>query len=197
MKRPNIQLILALVLAGTSGALAQSGGTVPGPSDYSDFSRFITDRNIFDPNRQPHSGPRPVVSTHTRSISAPAFSLVGVMMYNKGLFAFFNGNSDELRRALSVDGQIAGYTVADIAYNQVTLQSTNQSEKVELKVGDGMREENGRWQLAAAGDLAIENPAGPARSSEASDASPPPSLSSGPASDILKRLMEKRKEENQ
>ena len=33
-----------------SAPVAQSNG-VPGPTDYATFSRFITDRNIFDPNR--------------------------------------------------------------------------------------------------------------------------------------------------
>jgi len=203
MKPPRTFIILALALTGVLGARAQSSNQVPGPADYAAFSRFITERNIFDPNRQPHfSGRRTVLRPRTHSPSAPAFSLVGTMAYEKGLFAFFNGNSDELRQALPVSGAIAGYTVADISYGHVTLETTNAATniaaKVELKVGDVMREENGEWHFAGAGDIA---PAfGP------DSGSPPPATSgSTPAAgvpvsepnDILKRLMQKREQENQ
>ena len=65
-----ILLALAAVLAGETGAFAQSNG-VPGPTDYAKFSQFITDRNIFDPARQPHfiysSSTRPRTRTRTRA----------------------------------------------------------------------------------------------------------------------------------
>mgnify|MGYP001549677310 CR=1 FL=1 len=203
MKLPRIYIILALALAGGSGARAQSSGNVPGPADYASFSRFITERNIFDPNRVPHyTSTRPHVRPRTHSPSAPAFTLVGTMAYEKGLFAFFNGNSDELRQALPVTGQIAGYTVADIAYGRVTLETTNTATnataKVELKVGDVMREENGRWQFAGAGDIVMDNSPAP-DSSTPESASPAPAASpaAGEPNDILKRLMQKREQENQ
>ena len=202
MKRPRIHLILALVLTGGFGARARSAGDVPGPTDYAAFSRFVTERNIFDPNRQPHYTTRPRVRTRTHSPSAPAFTLVGTMAYEKGLFAFFNGNSDELRQALPVTGQIAGYTVTDIAYGRVTLETTNTATnataKVELKVGDVMREENGRWQFAGAGDIVMDNSPAP-DSSTPESASPAPAASpaAGEPNDILKRLMQKREQENQ
>ena len=69
---PLILTLLALGLAGGSAAFAQSN-SVPGPADYNSFSRFITDRNIFDPNRQPHysGGTRPMLRIHTHiSVSA-------------------------------------------------------------------------------------------------------------------------------
>ncbi len=52
MKPTHLKICLALaaVLAAGAGACAQSNG-VPGPADYSKFSQFVTDRNIFDPNR--------------------------------------------------------------------------------------------------------------------------------------------------
>lgn len=204
MKLPRTFIILALALTGSLGARAQSSNQVPDPTDYAAFSRFIAERNIFDPNRQPHFSNRPQASrTHTHSPSAPAFSLVGTMAYEKGYFAFFNGNSDELRQALPVSGTIAGYTVADISYGHVTLETTNAATnatgKVELKVGDVMREENGQWQFAGAGDIStgsrsVSSSSTPATSSSST---PAPSSSASEPNDILKRLMQKREQENQ
>ena len=211
--RTTIVLMFTALTAALSG-FAQSNDRVPGPTDYASFSRFITDRNIFDPNRLPHH-----TTTRTRtyvrptSHSGPAFSLVGTMAYEKGLFAFFNGNSDELRKDLYVSGKIADFTVEKIDYGRVTLETTNQSEKVELKVGDVMRLENGVWQLTGPGELtaaASGSGNGSGRSSRYDrsnrgsgaetenssngNASPP---SAAEANDILKRLMEKREQENQ
>ena len=200
---------LAALLAG-SGAFAQSSSSVPGPTDYAAFSRFVTDRNIFDPNRVPHSSSnrsRPSSHTSSRSrpvsASAPAFTLVGTMSYEKGVFAFFNGNNSELKKALPVSGKIANYTVTEIAYGRVTLESagTNQTEtaKLELKVGDVMREAGGKWELTGPGELPSGSSASSASGSSSTSepsSSAGPSASAGEPNDILKRLMEKREQEN-
>lgn len=203
-------IIIFAAAAGLAGVAiqAQSNKGVPGPTDYADFSRFITDRNIFDPNRVPHSPGRP--STYTPPpvipVSAPAFSLVGTMAYEKGYFAFFNGNQDGLKKVLHVPGEIAGYTVAQIQYGRVTLEATNPAQKIELTVGDVMRQENGAWRMTGPGDVtpvsssdsssrSNQSTGSAAASSSSSNAAPPPSAAE--ASDILKRLMEKRAQENQ
>jgi hypothetical protein len=203
MKPMRAKLFCALAVVLTAaGAFAQSNRQVPGPTDYTAFSQFITDRNIFDPNRQPHDTSRPHFTRPTTTIpaSAPAFTLVGTMSYQKGIFAFFNGNQDDLKKALSVSEKIAGYMVAKIDYGRVTLEATNQDQQLELKVGDVMREENGKWEMTGPGDLSIGT------SSTGTDAGAAPANTSGgtgttPASasapnDILKRLMEKREQEN-
>jgi hypothetical protein len=216
MKLPRTTIILALLLVG-GGAFAQSrnGNNIPGPAEYSGFSRFITDRNIFDPNRQPHAygtrTTRPRTRTTTRqSSSAPAFSLVGTMAYEKGYFAFFNGNSDELKKTMSAPGSIAGYAVTEITPGRAVLESADQKEKLELKVGDVMREENGKWELSGKGDLPSGRPAprtspetGASASAEnnstgggGADAASTPAAAGEP-NDILKKLMEKREQENQ
>lgn len=206
MKTMRTKLFLALVLALVSeGAFAQTNKTIPGPTDYAAFSKFVTDRNIFDPSRQPHYTSSRTRTTRARartSSSAPAFTLVGTMEYEKGMFAFFSGNSEELKKAMPVSQKIAGYTVTDIAYGRVTLESADKKQKLELKVGDVMREENGGWQLAGQGEV----PAGtsltePDASAAAEGSSTSSSESGAPASasapnDILKRLMEKREQES-
>jgi hypothetical protein len=188
-------------------AAAQSSNNVPSETDYASFSRFVTERNIFDPSRQPHytsTSNHSVRHTHvTHSSSAPAFSLVGTMAYEKGLFAFFSGNNDELKQVLPASGKIAGYTVTEITSDHVTLLSADQKEKLELKIGDVMRQENGKWELSGPGDVPSGNSSaspsdagGKENSGNGSSASATPP-SAGEPNDVLKRLMEKREKENQ
>jgi hypothetical protein len=200
MKRTRVKIILLAVVALTNGIFlhAQSNG-VPGAGEYEKFSQFVTDRNIFDPNRVPHyTAPRTRTPTHTHaSASAPAFTLVGTMSYEKGVFAFFNGNSSELKKALPVAQTIADYTVAEILPGRVMLESADKKEKLELKVGDVMRQENGKWALSATAETlpsAISSATPSASASESPAATPSPALGQN---DVLKRLMELRKKEEQ
>ena len=182
------------MLAAGFNAAAQNNG-VPGPADYPSFSHFITDRNIFDPNRVPHSPSEPRSFRVQRS--APMFSLVGIMSYRKGVFAFFDGNDPDLKKVLEPSGNIAGYTVKDITDDGVTLETADKSRALKLKIGDMMRQESaGNWQMAGRGELAANDNA-PTTASDSSSAassssSAPPS---GAMSDVLKKLMEQRAQE--
>jgi len=196
------KIILALALASGGVAFAQTDSGIPRPADYASFSRFVTDRNIFDPNRQPHSSStRPHTrTTRTRaSLSAPAFTLVGTMGYQKGLFAFFSGNNDDIKKVLPVAGKIADYNVTQIVQGRVTLEATNKSEKFELKIGDVMRQENGKWALAGAAELPAGTVASePSATSSSGNDNPAPAPSSALGqSEVLKRLMQLRAKENQ
>jgi hypothetical protein len=190
--------VLALALANGFIAAAQSNG-VPGPQDYGRFSSFVTDRNIFDPGRYARnsSTPRPIFTQRVRY--APSFTLVGTMSYEKGMFAFFDGNQSELRKVLyqSDSDSIAGYTVAEITQTGVTLQTADKKQTVQLKIGDMMRQEGSSWQLAGQGELpagtgAVESTA-PADNSSPDTGSAP--ASSAAPNDILKKLMQQREQE--
>ena len=198
---PLLITLLALGLAGGTAVFGQSN-RVPGPEDYGSFSRFITDRNIFDPSRQPHysSGdrPRPRIHTHI-SVSAPSFAFVGAMTYSKGLFAFFSGNSAEYKKILVNQQDIAGYTVSDISLTSVTLDSADKKEHLELKVGDVMRQVDNKWVLTGPGEITGSADTSGSSSSSASTSSTTSSTpaASGPTSDILQRLKQLREKENQ
>ena len=198
MKRVKIILLAAFALTNGLFVRAQSN-VVPAATDYAKFSSFVTERNIFDPNRVPHttytSRARTTrTTTRTRtSNSARTFSIVGTMSYEKGLFAFFNGNSSDLKRVLPVNARIAGYTVAKIVSGRVLLVSDDKKEQLELKVGEVMRQDSGKWTLSDAGEL----PTGTSNTATGSSASgdtaaPSPALGQN---DVLKRLMELRKKE--
>jgi hypothetical protein len=201
-----VAVALALLMAGAA-AFAQSN-RLPGPQDYARFSSFITDRNIFDPNRTPHSyvPGQSHHTIHTHRNGAPGIQLVGTMSYEKGLFAFFSGNSSDLSQVLQVGGKLEDYTVTDIAVNSVRLESADKKDQSFLEVGDGLRQENGKWVFSKAGDLpaasgsedssASSNGGGAATPAD-SAAPAAPIVPTGEMSDVLKRLMEKRQKENQ
>jgi hypothetical protein len=188
-------LVLALALANGLFAGAQSNG-VPGPTAYPAFSRFITERNIFNPNRYSHTVARNYHPPVSRS--APAFTLVGTMSYEKGMFAFFDGNNSDLRKVLyqpDTNG-IAGYTVAEITLTGVKLQSADKKQTVQMKIGEMMRREGNEWQPAGRGELSAitEESAAPAVEDSSTDAGSAPGSASEP-NDVLKKLMQLREKE--
>jgi hypothetical protein len=205
--------VLALALANGWSAAAQSN-RVPGPTDYARFSSFITERNIFNPNRYAIYSPtsRPVVRRPPPN--APTFTLVGTMSYEKGMFAFFDGNQSNLRKVLyqSESNSIAGFTLAEITLAGVKLQAADKKQIVEMKIGQAMRQEGSSWQLTSQGgffgggngDFGGRNrgfdggssgeSAAPAVDSSSPDAgaAPSPALE---GNDILKKLMQQRQQE--
>ena len=200
MKPPRTQYILALALAVTAAALAQSNNSPPGATDYAAFSRFVAARNIFDPNRQPHytsSRPRTRTTTRTHSPSTPAFTFVGTMSYEKGLFAFFSGNSEELKQVLPVGKIIAGYTVTQVSQGRVTLAAADKKGNLQLRIGDVMRQENGKWELSGSGEVPAGDSASVAETASAPSSESPASTTPGSENDVLKKLMEKRAKESQ
>jgi hypothetical protein len=194
VNRGKAGLFLALLLWG-GFARAQTNG-IPADTDYGAFSRFITQRNIFDPNRYPHET-HVFHRTPSRQInSSPAFTLVGTMSYGKGTFAFFSGNGEDFKKILPVSGNIASYEVTAITMTGATLRGTDK-KTVQLNIGDQMRQENNGWQLVAAADagnsLSGSSASGAGEAPDAAPSAPSPNLGNN---DILKRLMQLREQEN-
>ena len=169
--------------AGQQNGGALSGSTNGlGPLDYSAF-RLVTERNIFDPNRQPHTP-----GTRSQPKTQDSFTLVGTMSYDKGDFAFFDGTSSDYKKVLKPADRIAGYKVVAILSDSVKLEGENTN--LDLTVGSQLRhQEDGTWvQVAGAGSYAA--------SSSSSNSSQTDTASSGADNDILKRLMQRREKEN-
>ena len=168
------------------------GRAAASPSDDSAF-RIISERNIFNANR---SGGQVRLSSR-RPARVEGFTLVGTMAYAKGAFAFFDGTSSEFTKVLKTDGVIAGHKVVDILTDAVKLEADGKI--LELPIGSAMRrEDEGTWHQGEG--LAGNGGSASNRDGDSSNRSSPSPTSSGPsaeASEILKRLMERREKDSQ
>jgi len=154
------------------------------------YFKIISSRNIFNPNRR-RNQPNATVRRTPRN---DWFTLVGTMSYEKGEFAIFDGTRSEYKKALKAHDKIAGYTIAEIAPGGIKLAAAS-NQTINLPVGTQMRKpEGGRWALAGRADPNAEPT--PAPEGGATNAAPTTAATvTGPDSDIMKRLMEKRLKE--
>ena len=131
--------VCTVSLLATLNVVAQQTNSASG-SDFNSF-KIIADRDIFNQSRLPHQ--RAVRQARV----ADSFSLVGTLFYADGDIAFFDGTSDEYRKALKVGGDIAGYKVVAVTLDSVTLSDgTNQTV---LKITTQMRRDDaGHWSVS-------------------------------------------------
>jgi hypothetical protein len=183
-----------------NGDQAPSGNSVGLTGTDLPSFRIIAERNVFDPNRYPHAGPR---GPAQRNPVVDSFALVGVMSYEKGTFAFFSGSSSDYQKALKQDDTIAGYRVASIDANAVKLATG--TNEVELQIGMRLRrEDQGQWKVSTQTDsyTASSSPSNSSGSSPsvssttaATNVGQTDSSTSGADNDVLKRLMQRREQE--
>ena len=141
--------MLSALLLSIATSPAQSTNA-PARLSYDAF-RMISDRNIFNPNRVGRGAPRTTRRDTTPAAHVESFSLVGIMSYEKGLFAFFEGTSADFKKVLQADAVIGQYKVASVLPEAVKL--TSGTNAFELKVGMQMRrEDEGEWFLSAGGE---------------------------------------------
>ena len=160
-------------------------------ADYSEF-RIISQRNIFNLNRVPAR------TNQTVAVQAPAqgfveaFSLVGTMTYEKGQFAFFDGTRPDYQKAIKPAETIGGYKLVAVLPTSVRLET--RGAEFEMKVGTELRrdEKTARFYADGLGVTGYTNASTATTNvvSALSAGSPSPE-----ASDILKRLMQKREQE--
>jgi hypothetical protein len=147
-----IQALWMVALAAV-GSFAAFGQSTNAPTRLTfDAFRMVSDRNIFNPNRYARSSGR----TAPRTSSQPAarvesISLVGVLAYDKGYYAFFDGTSSAYKQAIQAGGTIGQYHVTQVAPELVRLVAGTNA--FDLKVGMQMRrEDEGDWFLSEGGD---------------------------------------------
>lgn len=176
-------------------------------SDRTTYDAFaiIHERNIFDPNRSAHRQPSP--DDHPEPVAAApveTFALVGTMSYAKGTFAFFSGSTPDYQKVLRREDEIAGFRIADIAADAVTLATSN--DTVVVRVGSGLQHDRTAGWMPASGEIAAPQlePEGEAVASSPQSADQPAAQPSQPArdsaegdSEVLKKLMQKREQELQ
>jgi hypothetical protein len=147
------KIILAALFAMQSFLAVAQTNDVSAPVDFSNFSKFIAQRNIFDPNRLPRIGsvaPRPI----THFTSAPvtdSFSLVGVIGYGEGqlagIYAFFDGTSLQYQKSAQLNDTIAIFKISVITADSVTLVSGTNT--LVLGIGEQLHDAGGgHWVFA-------------------------------------------------
>jgi hypothetical protein len=169
-----------------------------------EFSAFraIAERNIFNGSRAGRRTEPPRESR--RPARVDSFGLVGVMSYDRGTFAFFDGSSADYRKALQCGGGLAGFELVEVLPNAVKLQQgTNTTE---LRLGMQLRrEDEGEWKLAEQGESFASSGSARGGSSERGSSREPspgggaagsPAAASAVDDEVLKRMLQKRQEEN-
>jgi hypothetical protein len=159
------KIILAAVLAAQNFPAVAQTNSAAAPVDYSTFSKFITQRNIFDPDRQPNVPyvfrPRTTITPQAVK-QADSFSLVGIIGYDEGrlagVYAFFDGSNPDYRKAAQLNDSIAGFKVAGIASDSVTLVSGTNT--MVLEIGEQLHDGGGGHWLFANGTTVRYNNGG-------------------------------------
>ncbi|MGA1235928.1 MAG: hypothetical protein ACO34E_03610 [Limisphaerales bacterium] len=159
--------------------------------------QLLRERNIFNPNRR-----GPVREDRERTPTDPepqreAFQLIGALTTPDQHLAFFDGSDPDYRRVINIGEVIAGFKVTAISTTSVQLE--HETNQIEVAVGTG---------LERVGDSPWKTASTPARSasptiSESSATTDPASSNStegtptgnGEENDVLKRLLERRRQE--
>jgi hypothetical protein len=156
-------------------------------SDFRAFNLLVT-RNIFNANRV---AGRPDYVPGPKAAPFDTFSLLGTMAYHKGLFAVFGGSQPEFRKILGPGDTIAGYRIAEITYENISLVKSN-DPPITVPIGSQMRrDEQGPWRFLG------RSTAEPATVATASADSSSSSSADSETDPVLKRLMEKRRQEQE
>lgn len=150
-----------------------------------DEYRLVWERNIFDPlRREPH---REVRNYRKEEITpSDQIRLLGVLINGKESIMFFEGSHSSYNGQWKQGDIIAGFRIKKAHTNGVVLE--NKDKKIDLPVGSVIKKTNEEeWQIVSSSEYSVKTPESekPA-STDSKDAG---------ASDILKRLMERRKQE--
>jgi hypothetical protein len=144
--RNSLVILLVLVLGSLEFGLGTATAAPTNALDEASFDK-ITKNNIFNPRRSPkYVPPRPGGDTRATP-RVEFFSLVGIIDYEKGLFAFFEGSKSDFSKVEKPGDKIADFKVESIEAAMVKLsRGTN---TIMMPVNMQMRrEEGGDWKLA-------------------------------------------------
>jgi hypothetical protein len=133
----------AEVLAATPEGTRESA-TPGGPPKLADF-KIIQERNIFNPNRRNRSTTSERRQL-TRTVRTDNLVLAGVLAYEKGTYAFFDGSSSAFRKVAKRGDKVGEFTVDKVNSQSVVLAAGTNS--FTIPVGTQLRrEEGGTWRM--------------------------------------------------
>ncbi|MEC7905069.1 MAG: hypothetical protein VYE74_12785 [Verrucomicrobiota bacterium] len=192
----------------------------PGGVSYPSLASFklIQERNIFDPDRR-----RPREMRREMPVAPPreeSFTLLGTMSYGERILAFFEGTQRDWSGAVELGKEVAGHTLKEVEFDHILLEL--EGEILSLQVGAGRSkrgdgdwetQERGSWKGSSGGSRSGRSSrssssstfrtARPEDSADAESASADggsenaadKSVIDGSASDILKQMMERRRQQ--
>ena len=180
--------------------------------------KLIQERNIFDPERR-----RPREIRRGRPVEPPreeSFTLLGTMSYGERILAFFEGTQRNWSGAVELGEEVAGHTLKEVGFDNVLLEL--KGEVLSLQVGAGRSkrgdadwetQDRDSWKGSSGGSRSGRSSRSsssstfrPARTEGSADAASASadggsdnaadeSVIDGSASDILKQLMERRRQQ--
>ena len=185
--------------------LAMAGFTVSaadGPAGLPEGYGLIVTRNIFDPNRRPYVAPPPRPAFRPPPAAPPAppevIYLAGAVISAADTVALFDGSKPEFRIAASKGDEIGGLTVREVRTTGVSLAAGDVT--LRLAVGESLRRNgsDSTWVVSTDGFKPTGQPAaGPSRpaASAGSGTASAGGGTSAPPSDLMQKLLERRKRE--
>lgn len=209
----------------SSATPARDGKSTPADAapriDFSTF-KILGERNIFDPNRSSRGSRYVAPSSDTppprraAPTSVEAFSLVGTLAYGDNQMAFIDGGSTQFKKALRLNDTVAGLKLKSVATSQATFD--NDGAELAVRIGQGLRrEDRGAWTLNtqpasyAAAPLLNTNAVSGTNATTATEpasetaapaapgtvAAKPEPAPTGAEAEALRRLLEKRRKEEE
>ncbi|MCP5516469.1 MAG: hypothetical protein H7A45_04325 [Verrucomicrobiales bacterium] len=179
-----------------------SSGT-PDSRSYERF-RLIEERNIFNSERRkPLPAGRTPPPEPTRPPRTQTISLNGTICYESKAFAFLGGSESEFRGIFSPGDKVGNLTLATVDSHGVTL--TGGEAPLRVPVGQGLqRSGDDPWRVSSvtSGAFASSNSTGDRRPSSVSGSPPADNpaaaaesggAESGGMSEIMRRMMERRR----
>ncbi|MBN1903326.1 hypothetical protein JW926_18550 [Candidatus Sumerlaeota bacterium] len=182
MKR-TFKIEMALLILMSFAGLSAFGETQE-KGRFEEF-RIIWERNIFDPSRRE---PQREVRTPRKEETKPEehIRLLGALLNGKDANVFFEGSSSSYNGEWKRGDVIAGFRISQVQTNGVVLEKKDQ--KIDLPVGSVIiRTEGDAWRIGDSSESFATIP-------EKEKSSNAISKDAG-TNDILKRLMERRRQE--
>ncbi len=166
-----------------------------GPTNEFESFSLILDRNIFDPDRR---GPRE--QRRERPPEPPreeSFTLLGTMFYSDKQLAFFDGTDSDWAGAVKLGESVAGHKLTNIDFDKVEIDWNGETIVLEVGFARTKRGEE-PWSTKGRDEWSGNSRRSSRRSSSGSGSSGSSAESTpaldGDASDILKQMMERRKQ---
>ena len=194
----------------------RDGGSFPSLASF----KLIQERNIFDPERR-----KPREIRRERPVEPPreeSFTLLGTMSYGERILAFFEGTQRDWSGAVELGKEVAGHTLKEVGFDNVLLELKGETLALQVGAGRSKRgdadwetQDRGSWKGSSggsrsgrssrsssfgsrtgrSGDSGGQGDSSSTSADEGSEDSASDPIVDGSASDILKQMMERRRQQ--